>query len=120
MLHGFSLEFFGLLELKTHQEQNNRGDNTQSQCHTPHRAHVVLGENEHQDIWDKGANDKTPIDRDVSEHYEPCIPRPRLHLARCLGGCDTARGVLAANADSDKETVCGERGDHAVEGSAAV
>lgn len=115
VLHGLALILLGLLELKPHQEQHHRRDNTQSQSHTPSGAEVVLGEDENQDIRHERANDKPPINGDICEHNKPHIPRPRLDLARCLGGRDTARGILAADTDPDKKAERGERGDHAGE-----
>lgn len=59
------LEGLWLGQLEPEVEERGRDHDPEADGQTPHRAEVVLGEDQDQDVWHKGAEDESHVDRNV-------------------------------------------------------
>ena len=94
VLHRFTVELLGLLELNSQIQQAERWNYSQAQGYSPYRAQVALGEYQNQYHRDKASRDESQIDLDIGEHDEPSIPVSGFELASTLGAGDTTSWVL--------------------------
>lgn len=113
-MHPLPVELFRLLQLEPQVQQTEWREHSQPQSNPPHRTEVILGEDQDQDHGDERRDDKAKIDDKVGKEDEPTVAVARFELTGTFSRRDRTGRVLAANPNTQKETVSRESSEKTI------
>lgn len=113
-VHPLPVELFRLVQLDPQVQQTEWRDHSQPQSNPPDRTEVILGEDQDQDHGDEIRDDKAKIDDEVGKEDEPTVAVARFELTGTFGRRDRTGRVLAANTNTQKETVSRESSEETI------
>lgn len=118
LLHVKLSECIRVLNLHTHEEQDEWWEDTQTQGESPDSVQVSWGKDPQQDQWNERGDDETHVDSEVSEPTEVSVSVSRRQLVSKLRGNDGGSRVLSTDGNTQEKSEYSDGGEQTLWGLA--